>query len=117
MLLEPIYAADFSRHSSGCRPNRSPKEAVPSLATRLNHGASYGWAIAGDMRACFDAVRHGKVMRLRRRRIQDTQRLPLGWCVLRAGCLEGMSYRPTLAGVPQGGINTISANLSPDRYI
>ena len=28
MILEPIYEADFSRHSYGFRPNRSTKDAV-----------------------------------------------------------------------------------------
>lgn len=104
MILEPIYEADFSRHSYGFRPNRSTKDAVTYLATRLMNGHSYGWAIEGDIRACFDSIRHGKLMRLLRRRIQDHKLLHLVWCFLRAGCLEGLSYRPTLAGVPQGGI-------------
>jgi RNA-directed DNA polymerase len=112
MILEPIYEADFSRHSYGFRPNRSTKDAVTYLATRLMHGHSYGWAIEGDIRACFDAIRHGKLMRLLRHRIQDNKLLHLVWCFLRAGCLEGLSYRPTLAGVPQGGIvSCVLANV------
>ena len=112
MILEPIYEADFSRHSYGFRPNRSTKDAVTYLATRLTNGSSYGWAIEGDIRACFDEVRHGKLMRLLRRRIQDNKLLHLVWCFLRAGCLEGLSYRPTLAGVPQGGIvSCVLANI------
>ena len=103
MILEPIYEADFSRHSYGFRPNRSTQDAVTYLATHLMHGHSYGWAIEGDIRACFDEIRHGKLMRLLRRRIQDHKLLHLVWCFLHAGCLAGMSYRPTLAGVPQGG--------------
>jgi hypothetical protein len=52
------------------------------------------------------------LMRLLRRRIQDNKLLHLVWCFLRAGCLEGMSYRPTLAGVPQGGIvSCVLANV------
>lgn len=31
MILEPIYEADFSRHSYGFRPNRSTKDAVTYL--------------------------------------------------------------------------------------
>jgi RNA-directed DNA polymerase len=54
MILEPIYEADFSRHSYGFRPNRSTKDAVTYLATRLRHGRGYGWAIEGDIRACFE---------------------------------------------------------------
>jgi retron-type reverse transcriptase len=28
MILEPIWEADFSRHSYGCRPTRSTQDAV-----------------------------------------------------------------------------------------
>ena len=45
MILEPIYEADFSRHSYGFRPNRSRKEAVTYLAPRLMKGHSYGGAM------------------------------------------------------------------------
>ena len=79
MILEPIYEADFSRHSYGFWPNQSTKDAVMYLATRLMNGHSYGWAIEGDIRACFDEIRHGKLMRLLRRRIQDNKLLHLVW--------------------------------------
>ena len=104
MRLAPLDAADCRRHSSGCRPHRRPQDAVPSRATRLHNGASDGGAIAGDRRAGCEAVRPGTVRRLRRRRLQENQRLPLGWGVLRAGGLEGRRSRPPLAGVPQGGM-------------
>jgi RNA-directed DNA polymerase len=64
MILEPIYEADFSRHSYGFRPNRSTKDAVIYLASRLTRGRSYGWAIEGDIRACFGAP--GKARRFQR---------------------------------------------------
>ena len=104
MRLAPLDAADCRRHSSGCRPHRRPQDAVPSRATRLHNGASDGGAMAGDRRAGCEAVRPGTVRRLRRRRLQENQRLPLGWGVLRAGGLEGRRSRPPLAGVPQGGM-------------
>ncbi len=54
MILDPIYEADFSRHSYGFRQTRSTKDAVTYLASRLIPEHSYGWAIEGDIRACFD---------------------------------------------------------------
>jgi len=112
MILEPIYEADFSRHSYGFRPNRSTKDAVAYLTTRLTNGRSYGWAIEGDIRACFDSIRHGKLLRLLRRRIRDAKLLHLIRDFLRAGCLLGINYRPTLAGTPQGGVvSPILANI------
>ena len=112
MILEPLYEADFSRHSYGFRPNRSTKDAVTYLATRLTHGRSYGWAIEGDIRACFDSIRHGKLLRLLRRRVRDAKLLHLIRDFLRAGCLEGLNYQPTLTGTPQGGVaSPILANI------
>jgi RNA-directed DNA polymerase len=121
MILDPIYEADFSRHSYGFRRHRSTKDAATYLATRLVHRRSYGWAIEGDIRACFDEIRHGKLLRLLRRRIHDAPLLQLIWCFLRAGCLEDLNYRPTLTGVPQGGIvSCVLANIylhELDRYM
>jgi RNA-directed DNA polymerase len=77
MILDPIYEADFSRHSYGFRKTRSTKDAATYLASRLVHRRSYGWAIEGDIRACFDEIRHGKLVRLLRRRIQDAPLLQL----------------------------------------
>jgi RNA-directed DNA polymerase len=112
MILDPIYEADFSRHSYGFRQTRSTKDAVTYLASRLIPGHSYGWAIEGDIRACFDEIRHGKLMRLLRRRIRDAKLLHLLWRFLRAGCMESLTYRPTLTGVPQGGIvSCVLANV------
>jgi RNA-directed DNA polymerase len=42
MVLEPIWEADFSRHSYGFRPNRSTKDAVASIGTRLTTRKSSG---------------------------------------------------------------------------
>jgi RNA-directed DNA polymerase len=121
MILEPIYEADFSRHSYGFRPNRRTKDAVTYLATRLTHGRSYGWAIEGDIRACFDGIGHRKLLRLLRRRIRDAKLLHLIRGFLRAGCLEELNYRPTIAGTPQGGIaSPLLANIylhELDRYM
>jgi RNA-directed DNA polymerase len=112
MILDPIYEADFSRHSYGFRRTRSTKDAATYLASRLVHRRSYGWAIEGDIRACFDEIRHGKLLRLLRRRIQDAPLLQLIWRFLRAGCLEELTTRSTLTGVPQGGIvSCVLANV------
>ncbi|HJY83301.1 MAG TPA: group II intron reverse transcriptase/maturase [Candidatus Binatia bacterium] len=112
MILDPIYEADFSRHSYGFRKTRSTKDAATYLASRLGHRRSYTWAIEGDIRACFDEIRHGKLLRLLRRRIHDASLLQLLWRFLRAGCLEELTHHSTLAGVPQGGIvSCVLANV------
>jgi RNA-directed DNA polymerase len=50
-ILEPIWEADFSRHSYGFRPNHSTKDAVAYLGARLtgNSSQKYGWVIEGHI--------------------------------------------------------------------
>ena len=73
MVLEPIWEADFSRHSYGFRPNRSTKDAVAYLGARLTAGRSsaYGWVVEGDIQSFFDTIDHYKLMQLVRKRIKD----------------------------------------------
>ena len=121
MVLEPIYEADFSRHSYGFRPNRRTMDAVCYIRNRLVNGQSYGWVVEGDIASCFDTIPHRKLMQCLRRRIQDETFLHLIWRFLRAGVMEGMKIRHSLMGTPQGGIaSPILANIylhELDRYM
>src|SRR2546428_2841007 len=51
MALEPIWEADFSKHSYGFRPNRSTYDAIAYIGSRLtgNNGVIYQWVIEGDI--------------------------------------------------------------------
>jgi RNA-directed DNA polymerase len=79
MILEPIWEADFSRHSYGFRPDRSTKDAVAYIGARLAGTSSqrYGWIIEGDIQSFFDTIDHQRLMQLLRRRIKDTKILSL----------------------------------------
>jgi group II intron reverse transcriptase/maturase len=112
MVLEPIWEADFSRHSYGFRPNRSKKDAVAYLGARLTGGTgAYGWAIEGDIQSFFDTIDHHKLMQLLRQRIKDNKVLSLVWKFLRAGIMEQGNLRHSLLGTPQGGILTPPTKL------
>jgi len=56
MTLEPIWEADFSRHSYGFRPNRSTYDAVAYIGNRLASigGDKYQWVIEGDIASYLD---------------------------------------------------------------
>jgi retron-type reverse transcriptase len=56
MILEPIWEADFSRHSYGFRPNRSTYDTVAYLGNRLAsyRAEGYQWVIEGDIASYFD---------------------------------------------------------------
>jgi RNA-directed DNA polymerase len=56
MILEPIWEADFSKHSYGFRPNRNTYDAIAFIGNRLaSHGGeSYQWVIEGDIASYLD---------------------------------------------------------------
>jgi len=55
MILEPIWEADFSKHSYGFRPNRSTYDAVSYIGVRLTgKGKNYQWVIEGDIASYLD---------------------------------------------------------------
>jgi RNA-directed DNA polymerase len=123
MILEPIWEADFSRHSYGFRPDRSTKDAVAYLGARLAGPSSqkYGWIVEGDIQSFFDTINHRKLLRFLRRRIRDRKILSLIWKFLRAGIMEQGSLRHSFLGTPQGGIvSPLLANIylhELDRYM
>src|SRR5262245_22162882 len=114
MILEPIWEADFSRHSYGFRPNRSMKDAVAHLGARLTSGKSmaYGWIIEGAIQSFFDTIDHQKLMRLVQQRLRDKRILFLVWKFLRAEIMEQGNLRHSMLGTPPGGIvSLLLANI------
>lgn len=49
MALEPIFEADFSRHSYGFRPTRSTHDAVKAASAYITNRTKYFWVIEGDI--------------------------------------------------------------------
>jgi RNA-directed DNA polymerase len=122
-VIEPIWEADFSRHSYGFRPNRSTKDAVAYIGARLASKGlrSHGWVIEGDIQSFFDTISHQKLMRLVQQRIRDKKILSLVWKFLRAEIMEQGHLRHSVLGTPQGGIvRSLLANIylhELDRYM
>jgi group II intron reverse transcriptase/maturase len=123
MVLEPIWEADFSRHSYGFRPTRSTQDAVVYICHQLlgKSRNKNGWVIEGDIQSFFDTIDHPKLMRLLGRKIRDKKVLSLIWKFLRAGVMEEGMLRHTVLGTPQGGIiSPLLANIylnELDRYM
>jgi RNA-directed DNA polymerase len=114
MILEPIWEADFSRHSYGFRPNRCTKDAVAYIGARLTtrNSTGYGWIIEGDIQSFFDTIHHQMLMQLVKKRITDKKILSLMWKFLRVGIMEQGNLRHSLIGTPQGGIvSPLLANI------
>jgi RNA-directed DNA polymerase len=113
LVLEPIFEADFCPTSYGYRPARRAQDAIAEIAHFINPPSTYEYVIEGDIRACFDNVNQGILMRLVRERIADRKVLALVNAFLRAGMMkETGGFRATLTGTPQGGIlSPILANV------
>jgi RNA-directed DNA polymerase len=121
MILEPIFEADFTRHSYGFRPGRSTKDAADYIVKRLTGRSRVAWVIEGDIQSYFDTLSHRKLLHLLRRRVKDERLLGLIWKFLRAGRLEEGKLRASLTGTPQGGIvSPVLANIylhQLDKYM
>ena len=123
MILEPIWEADFSRHSYGFRPNRSTYDAIAYVYNSLtgSSGATYQWVIEGDIASYFDTIPHRRLIKAVKKRVADRDTRNLLWKFLRAGVMHQDTMKETLTGTPQGGIvSPLLANIylhELDRYM
>jgi group II intron reverse transcriptase/maturase len=122
MILEPIWEADFSRHSYGFRPNRGTYDAIAYIGNHLTgNGRSYQWVIEGDIASYFDTIPHKKLVKAVKKRVADRDIRDLLWKFLRAGVMYRREVQETITGTPQGGIvSPLLANIylhELDKYM
>jgi group II intron reverse transcriptase/maturase len=109
MILEAVYEPVFLDCSHGFRPNRSCQTALYKLKYQFG-GAK--WFVEGDIKSCFDAINHSKLVEFINVKIKDARLIKLIWKLLKAGYLENWKYYKTQSGTPQGGIcSPIFANI------
>ena len=112
MILESIWEPVFYDESIGYRPGIGAREAGKELRNDLNTGC-YSWVVEADIRAFFDRMDHGWLVRMLEERIADKSliRLVVKW--LKAGVMEeGSKVIHPATGTPQGGvISPILANI------
>lgn len=114
LVLEPIFEADYLPCSYGFRPNRRAQDAISEIRFLAGPSRNYQWVFEADIKACFDNIEHGALMRRITRRISDKRILALIRAFLRAGVLaEDAKARETITGTPQGGIlSPLLANIA-----
>src|SRR5215475_13683258 len=122
MILEPIWEADFSRHSYGFRPKRSTYDAIAYLGSRLTgNGKIFQWIIEDDIASYFDTIPHRRLMKAVKQRVADRDIRDLLWKFLRAGVMYRKEVHETVSGTSQGGIvSPLLANIylhELDRYM
>jgi len=111
MVLEPVYEQDFLDCSYGFRPGRSAHQALEALWQQTMQMGG-GWVLEIDIRKYFDALDHGHLREVLRRRVHDGVLLRLIGKWLNAGVLEDGGITYPSSGTPQGGvISPLLANI------
>jgi group II intron reverse transcriptase/maturase len=118
MVLSAYYEPQFSEASHGFRPGRGCHTALQTIMVTW-HGSK--WFIEGDIKGCFDAIDHDKLLEIIGRNIKDQRFLKLLRGMLKAGYLEDWKHHRTYSGTPQGGIiSPLLANIflnELDKYV
>lgn len=110
-VLNAIYEVDFVGFSYGFRPGRGQHDALDAVATGIVR-TPVNWIIDADIRAFFDSVDHGWLMRFIEHRVADDRLLRLIRKWLKAGVLQDGELLPTETGTPQGAvISPLLANI------
>jgi RNA-directed DNA polymerase len=110
-VLNAIYETDFLGFSYGCRPGRSPHDALDALAVGLRR-KRVNWVLDADFREFFTSLDHQWLARFLEHRIADRRVLRLIGKWLAAGVIEEGSWTAYDEGVPQGAsVSPLLANV------
>lgn len=113
IVLEPIFEAQFFKHSYGFRPMRDTAMALERIVSNT-HDTGYHWIVEGDISKCFDCIDHRILLkRLYHMGIKDRRVLQIIKAMLEAGVMDECEVNEE--GTPQGGlISPLLANVYLD---
>jgi group II intron reverse transcriptase/maturase len=110
-VLNAIYEEDFLGFSYGFRPGRSPHRALGALYLGLRF-KKVNWVLDLDVRAFFDTLEHGWLVKFVEHRVADRRVVRLIQKWLNAGVLEEGKRTQSEVGTVQGGsISPLLANI------
>jgi len=110
-VLYAIYEVDFLGFSYGCRPGRSPHDALDALTVGLVR-SKVNWVLSIDIRGFFDAMEHGWLVKCIEHRIADRRIVRLIQKWLKAGVIEDGQHMQSEVGSPQGAsFSPLAANI------
>lgn len=101
-VMNAIYETDFLGFSYGFRPGRSQHHALDALYAGLLT-KKVNWVLDVDIRAFFDTIDHGWLIRFLEHRLADRRLVRLIQKWLNAGVLEDGQRTRVEEGTPQGG--------------
>ena len=108
LALEPEWEARFESNSYGFRSGRSCHDAIAAIYLTINKMPRY--VLDADISKCFDQISHRKLL-AKLQTSPSLRRTIRAW--LKAGILDGETFFPTTAGVPQGGpLSPLLANVA-----
>ncbi len=108
LALEPEWEARFEPNSYGFRPGRSVHDAIGAIFNGVCRKPKY--VLDADIAACFDRIDHTALL-ARLKTCPRLRRAIAGW--LKAGVWDGVEFKPTEAGTPQGGpLSPLLANIA-----
>jgi group II intron reverse transcriptase/maturase len=110
-VLSAIYETDFLGFSYGFRRKRSQHQALDALTTGIMT-KKVNWVLDADVRAFFDTLVHGWLVKFIEHRVADrrVERLIQKW--LNAGVLEdGKRIRSEVGTVQGGSVSPLLANV------
>jgi RNA-directed DNA polymerase len=100
--IEPILDPIFHQDSYGYRPGRSPKQAIAVTRKRC---WQYDWVVEFDIKAAFDQIDHGLLMKAVRSHIkEDWILLYIERWLTAPFETTGGEQLPRERGTPQGGV-------------
>jgi group II intron reverse transcriptase/maturase len=102
LMIEPILEPIFHKDSYGYRPGRSAKQAVAVTRERC---WKYDWVVEFDIKAAFDQIDHGLLLKAVRRHIKADWILLYieRWLTAPFETADGARL-PRVRGTPQGGV-------------
>ncbi len=110
-VLNAVYETDFLGFSYGFRPRRSPHHALDALTVGVMT-KKVNWVLDADLRAFFDTLDHGWLIRFIEHRVADRRVVRLIQKWLNAGVLEEGHRIQSEVGTVQGGsISPLLANV------
>ncbi|HEX9871209.1 MAG TPA: reverse transcriptase domain-containing protein, partial [Candidatus Tectomicrobia bacterium] len=111
-VLNAIDAGDLRGFSEGCRPGRSPHEALDAVTVGLAK-RHVNWGLDADSRGCCDAIDHAWLVQCIAQRLGDQRVVRPRQQWLPAGVLEPGHWHAQADGTPPGGrVSPLAAHIS-----